>query len=109
MFGSIQTDVIVNSAHHSLDLTIGATSKSLLRAGGDDLQSEVKVKYPRGITPGKVAITKGGRLQCSQVYHGTLQKYEGDKKQALQVRTMESLKSKSLFLIDLKSVNLCAV
>ncbi|KAK3095211.1 hypothetical protein FSP39_011607 [Pinctada imbricata] len=103
---SQKADALVNSAHHSLDLSIGATSKSLLRVGGDKVQEECKLKYRSGIKPGQVAITKGGDLQCSQVYHGTLQKFTRDNyEQAMQ--TMEDFVGKCLETADtnqLKSI-----
>uniref|UniRef100_A0A8W8ISW0 Poly [ADP-ribose] polymerase 14 n=1 Tax=Magallana gigas TaxID=29159 RepID=A0A8W8ISW0_MAGGI len=79
----MRVDVIVNSTDKSLNLTLGATSKSLLRAGGESLQNECRMKYKYGVQPGKVAMTKGGNLHCRQVYHGAIQKWDHYKGDAL--------------------------
>ena len=36
------------------------------------------MKYRYGIKFGDVAITIGGKLQCKQLYHGALPRYERD-------------------------------
>lgn len=79
--------MIVNSVDKSLDLSIGATSKSLFHAGGEALQSECRLKYKDGIQPGEVAITKGGHLKCRQVYHGTIKRWDHYKGDAFGVST----------------------
>lgn len=77
--------MIVNSTDKSLNLTLGATSKSLLRAGGESLQKECRMKYKSGVQPGEVAVTKGGNLHCRQVYHGAIKKWDHYKGDALSV------------------------
>nr|XP_034328119.1 protein mono-ADP-ribosyltransferase PARP14 isoform X2 [Crassostrea gigas] len=79
----MRVDVIVSSTDKSLNLTLAATSKSLLRAGGESLQDECIMKYKHGIQPGEVAMTKGGNLYCKQVYHGTIKKWDHNRGDAL--------------------------
>nr|XP_034328122.1 protein mono-ADP-ribosyltransferase PARP14 isoform X2 [Crassostrea gigas] len=76
-------DVIVSSTDKSLNLTLGATSKSLLRAGGESLQEECTMKYKNGVQPGEVAMIKGGNLHCKQVYYGAIKKWDHNKGDAL--------------------------
>lgn len=80
-----QVDVIVSSTDKSLNLTLAATSKSLLRAGGESLQDECIMKYKHGVQPGEVAMTMGGNLHCKQVYHGTIKKWDHNRGDALNV------------------------
>lgn len=68
----MQVDVIINSTSSNLQLTHGAVSQSLLNAGGQSLQSECTKKYPKGVNPGEIAVTGGGKLECKNVYHGAL-------------------------------------
>lgn len=77
--------MIVSSTDKSLNLTLGATSKSLLRAGGESLQEECTMKYKHGVQPGEVAMTKGGNLSCTQVYHGAVKKWDHNRGDALSV------------------------
>ncbi|XP_065925390.1 protein mono-ADP-ribosyltransferase PARP14 isoform X4 [Magallana gigas] len=79
----MKVDVIVSSTDKSLNLTLGATSKSLLRAGGESLQEECTMKYKHGVQPGEVAMTKGGNLSCRQVYHGAVKKWDHNRGDAL--------------------------
>eukprot|EP00105_Crassostrea_gigas_P015744 XP_011432847.1 PREDICTED: poly [ADP-ribose] polymerase 14 isoform X2 [Crassostrea gigas] len=79
----MRVDVIVSSTDKSLNLTLAATSKSLLRAGGESLQDECIMKYKHGVQPGEVAMTMGGNLHCKQVYHGTIKKWDHNRGDAL--------------------------
>lgn len=45
-------------------------STSLLKAGGQRLQTECTQNYPNGIKEGEIAITSGGKLSCKNVLHG---------------------------------------
>uniref|UniRef100_A0A8B8E811 Poly [ADP-ribose] polymerase n=1 Tax=Crassostrea virginica TaxID=6565 RepID=A0A8B8E811_CRAVI len=81
----MKVDVIVNSTDKSLDLSLGAISRSLLRAAGDSIQNECRLNHRNGIQPGEVVITKGGNLQCTQVYHGAIKRWDNGKGDALDV------------------------
>ena len=67
-------DVIVNNAFGNLDLKLGAVSSALLKEAGDGLQVECKRKYPEGIVFPEIAVTKGYKLPCQFVFHGSLPK-----------------------------------
>jgi O-acetyl-ADP-ribose deacetylase (regulator of RNase III) len=54
-------------------------SAALSKAGGPGLQTECFSKFPNGITPGTIAITKGFDLMCKQLFHITLPYYVDDK------------------------------
>ncbi|CAI9716753.1 protein mono-ADP-ribosyltransferase PARP14-like [Octopus vulgaris] len=72
MIGSISNasvDVIINSTNKSLQLNIGAISKSILNAAGPQIQVECNQKYPQGISTSELAITKGYNLKCKKVFH----------------------------------------
>ncbi|XP_048249286.1 protein mono-ADP-ribosyltransferase PARP14-like [Haliotis rufescens] len=58
-----QADVIVSA---------GALSASILQEAGNKLEKKVKKLYPHGIQVGDLAITKGYKLQCAEIYHTTL-------------------------------------
>ena len=77
--------MIVNSTDKSLDLSLGAISRSILRAAGDSIQTECRVNHRNGIQPGEVVITKGGSLKCIQVYHGAIKRWDNGKGDALDV------------------------
>ncbi|CAH1784890.1 unnamed protein product [Owenia fusiformis] len=71
-----KVDILVNSVDHSLDLSKGKVSASLLRVAGNELQKECKEKYPNGIKYGEIAATKAYNLQCKGVYHGPCKGYK---------------------------------
>ena len=75
-FHYLQADVIVNTTNLSLDLRIGTVSRSLIKEGGDIIMQELKRKYPDGIQVGKIARSSGGNLQCKEIYHGVLNKWD---------------------------------
>ncbi|XP_033757570.1 protein mono-ADP-ribosyltransferase PARP14-like [Pecten maximus] len=79
-----KADVLVNSAGNNLVLNVGVLSSSLLKYGGQSLQTECTQRYPRGISPGDVAITTGGNLQCKNVYHGTFDSWGNDQDRCVQ-------------------------
>lgn len=75
----IKVDVIVNSANPNLDLTQGRASSSLLAAAGSRIQRECQQNYPRGLRPGEIAVTSGGNLRCTAIYHGVLTRYSSQR------------------------------
>lgn len=81
-------DVIVNSTNRDLDLKVGAISRTLLKAGGDALAQECKIKYPDGIKLGEVAVTSGGAMKCKALFHGLLVKWDGGQGHAERVSSM---------------------
>ena len=80
---SLQADVYVNTTNTKLDLSSGAVSQALLKAGGPDLQAECKKKAP--ISVGDVAVTGGGKLECLHIFHVVIPSYDGPGGQAEKV------------------------
>ncbi|XP_060565468.1 uncharacterized protein LOC132724602 isoform X2 [Ruditapes philippinarum] len=78
-----EADVLVNTTGPNLDLRVGNVSAALSKAVGPDLQKECKLKFPNGISPGTIAITKGFNLMCKQLFHITLPYYV-DVKQCIE-------------------------
>ncbi|WAQ98782.1 PAR15-like protein, partial [Mya arenaria] len=65
-------DVIVNTTAPNLDLTQGAAS---LAKGGRSIQTEVNLKKgPGKLAEGSIVVTSGGNLDCTEIYHTTLQR-----------------------------------
>ncbi|KAL3863575.1 hypothetical protein ACJMK2_005326 [Sinanodonta woodiana] len=62
------TDAIVNSVLPDLDLTKGQVSYAILKAGGDSIQQECRVKVGDFKANG-FAITRAGRLPCKRIIH----------------------------------------
>ncbi|XP_052226217.1 protein mono-ADP-ribosyltransferase PARP14-like isoform X1 [Dreissena polymorpha] len=79
--------VIVNTTSRNLDLNNGAVSKTILKQAGPEIQNELKQSYPNGIGEGQVAVTKGHKLKCTNVVHGAVSNWDGQKK------TIDELKS----------------
>ncbi|XP_052076578.1 protein mono-ADP-ribosyltransferase PARP14-like [Mytilus californianus] len=77
--GNITTqeiDVIVNTTNAELKLDkAGPSSKAILSAAGNSIQSECDVKYPFNINPGDVAITGPGYLEALKIFHIYLPRY----------------------------------
>lgn len=69
----------MNSANPNLDLTQGRASSSLLAAAGPRIQRECQQNYPRGLRPGEIAVTSGGNLRCTAIYHGVLTRYSSQR------------------------------
>ncbi|XP_071168768.1 protein mono-ADP-ribosyltransferase PARP15-like [Mytilus edulis] len=67
-----EADVIINSVATDLDLTKGVGSSAIFAAGGQVIQQECDDSYSDGISYGDVAVTSGGQLKCSKVYHVAL-------------------------------------
>lgn len=92
-----QVNVIVNTTSTDLQLNkSGAVSSSLLKIGGITIQQQCISSYPSGIQYGQVAVTNGGQLQCSHIYHGALPQYERDGT-ALKVSALHWCKSCMLY------------
>lgn len=81
----IKVDVIVNSANPNLDLTQGRASSSLLAAAGSRIQRECQQNYPRGLRAGEIAVTSGGNLRCTAIYHGALTRYSSHRDEQVSV------------------------
>ncbi|KAL5012884.1 hypothetical protein ScPMuIL_011435 [Solemya velum] len=71
-----KVDVLVNSTSKSLKLDSGRASKALSEAAGPSMQKECNIKYKSGVVEGEVAITGGGNLKCTMVYHGSVLKWK---------------------------------
>ena len=75
----IQVEVYVNTSRPSLDLSYGAVSQSLLKAGGPALQDEC-TRYNRAngdVAVWNIATTGGARLKCKYVIHAVGEQYDG--------------------------------
>ena len=71
----MQADILVNTTNRDLNLSSGAVSIALLKAGGQQLQAECTKKAP--INTGDVAVTGPGALPCSYVFHTVIPNYNG--------------------------------
>ncbi|XP_029967708.1 protein mono-ADP-ribosyltransferase PARP9-like isoform X2 [Salarias fasciatus] len=60
-----RTDVIVNTASPSRDLTTGAISQALLNKAGYKMQQEIRNAQQRG----HIVVTKPYNLKCKEVFH----------------------------------------
>ena len=66
-------EVIVSTVTKNLDLNCGVLSKTILKATGEFLLTELRVNYPRGIDSNKIAITSGGNLSnVRAIFHVAL-------------------------------------
>lgn len=81
-----RTDVIVNSAHKTLQLHLGAISNSILHQAGPRIQDECNSHLNGGaqISYTEVVVTNPYNLYCKLVFHGTLQAYKDDKQKILE-------------------------
>lgn len=77
--------MIVNTTSRNLDLNNGAVSKSILSNAGPEIQNELQNKWPNGINHGEIAFTKGYKLKCRHVIHGSVINWR-DGKEARRVR-----------------------
>lgn len=69
---SLRIDVIVNSTAKTLMLGYGALSKTILDTAGVEIQQECTKKAPNGLAQhGDILATKGYKLPCQAVYHGS--------------------------------------
>ncbi|XP_036404127.1 protein mono-ADP-ribosyltransferase PARP14-like [Megalops cyprinoides] len=71
--GNIQeatTEVIVNTISNNLDLSMGAVSKAILSAAGQELQAAIKKACSTAQADyGDLLITEGCDLKCKRVFH----------------------------------------
>uniref|UniRef100_C3Y6H4 Poly [ADP-ribose] polymerase n=1 Tax=Branchiostoma floridae TaxID=7739 RepID=C3Y6H4_BRAFL len=63
------TDCIVNSTNEQLDLTRGAVSNAICKAGGPDIEQECKNIAARGGMRDGIAVTGSGQLKCGKIIH----------------------------------------
>lgn len=88
-----QVDVIVNTTSPDLDIAKGAVCKSILEAAGNSLKTELDdlpVIYNKGgqvirVKYGEIKETRGYRLKCTSIFHGSLYKWAGEGKTAFDV------------------------
>ncbi|KAK3577205.1 hypothetical protein CHS0354_030476 [Potamilus streckersoni] len=69
-------DVLIWGIGRSLDLNKSRSSQALLNAAGDTLQTEIKKKYPGGLTSGNIAVVNAGSLNCKEIYFISLEKWK---------------------------------
>ena len=81
----LQVDAIVNTTSTSLNLNMGATSKSIVKAAGSCIQTEVNQKAPNGIQFGEMVSSSGGNTSCKRIYHVALCSWEHVKGNSEQV------------------------
>lgn len=81
-------EVIVNSASSDLDLSKGAGSKALLKAGGPEIQHKCRDNYPSGLSINEVAVSTGGALNCTKVYHVTIPRWNNDNEEVNISKTL---------------------
>ncbi|KAH3794946.1 hypothetical protein DPMN_148488 [Dreissena polymorpha] len=72
--------VLVNTTAINLSLCNGAVSKTILKQAGPEIQQELKLNYPKGLSDGGVAVTKGYNLKCAHVIHGYIAPWDGQQK-----------------------------
>lgn len=75
----------MNTASTDFDLTKGAVSAAISKAGGPALQEEVTNAKTGGVPLGHIIVTSGGSLGCANVYHGALPNWDKPNGQALKV------------------------
>ena len=91
----MQPDVYVNTTNGNLDLSQGAVSLSLLKAGGKSLQTECNKAAP--INVGDVAVTGSGNLPCRHVFHMVLPSYRKHSTEGEKVRFLKCALSACLY------------
>ncbi|CAC5406004.1 PARP10_14_15 [Mytilus coruscus] len=69
--GKQKANVIVCSSNGDLDLS-GPVGKSIVKVAGNELLAEIKNKYTGGIKHGDIAVAKGYKLQCTELYLAAL-------------------------------------
>ncbi|XP_071170581.1 protein mono-ADP-ribosyltransferase PARP14-like isoform X3 [Mytilus edulis] len=83
-----KVDMIVNSVSHSLDLSRGRLSKSILGAAGDIIQTEI-YQYIGTFQPfHNVAVTSGGNMPCKNIVHGVLAPFDGLETKSVKILQM---------------------
>ena len=93
----------VNSASSDLDLRNGAIAKSLLKAGGQDLQVECSSYIDKhGKVPnGGVVATGPGKLPCKKIIHTVGVAYDGKKSEKVSYNNIYEYSSITKKLICL--------
>ena len=74
-FHTVQADVLVNTTNNQLNLSSGAVSQALLKAGGPSLQDECNKKAP--VKTGGMAVTSAGSIPCKYIFHIVIPSYDG--------------------------------
>lgn len=65
----------MNSTNSKLDLSSGAVAQALLKAGGQDLQTQCTAKAPLSV--GEVAVTGAGKIKnCQHVIHTVVPSFD---------------------------------
>ena len=82
----MQVDVIVNSIDQNMDLNHGRLSKSILQAAGDIIQTELYQHIDTFKPCQTVAVTSGGKLPCSKIFHGVLMQFDGTTGNSVKVQ-----------------------
>lgn len=79
----MQADVIVSTAHPSLDLQKGVLSRSILQHGGDAIQQELQDYFQQygSAQLGKLVESSGGNLHCRRIFHLSLPVWQKDRGQ----------------------------
>jgi O-acetyl-ADP-ribose deacetylase (regulator of RNase III) len=63
-----------------MTLDAGAISKTVLKAAGKQIQTEVNKSAPNGVEFGKAIQTSGGNMTwLKAIYHGAVAGYDGGK------------------------------
>ncbi|KAH9492142.1 Protein mono-ADP-ribosyltransferase parp14 [Bulinus truncatus] len=106
------TDVVVNSVDNSLDLKNGRLTAVILKEAGDQIQTELKIRYGKGINPGEFAVSTAGKMKCKHIFHACLTVYKGKNNTKMKslIRKMleraDELKAKSISFPALGTGNL---
>lgn len=96
-------DAIVNTTSSDLVLTNGTVSKIILQKAGDEIQQELKTKYPKGLQDLFVAVSSAGKMKpIKHIFHVSLNDYSPDK----QVET--AFKNRINELLKQADLNNCA-
>ncbi|KAH9492135.1 hypothetical protein Btru_048699 [Bulinus truncatus] len=86
-----KTDVIVNSVSSSLDLEAGKLTPAILKEAGDQIQTELKTRYSKGIGLGDFAVSSGGNMLCKYIFHAAMWTYTKE-----NIKNMKNLIKKLL-------------
>ena len=70
-----QADVIVCATNGRLGMS-GLTGRSLVHVAGVQMLNEIRKTYGKGLQYGEVAVVKGYKLQCKEVYLAALPEWK---------------------------------
>lgn len=75
----MQADIYVNSVGDNLDLSSGAVSQSLLRAGGQALKNQCAayIASNGNVRIGGAVVTGPGSIRCKKIIHTVGAIYDG--------------------------------